>query len=59
MKGEKLVCQRCGHGADASNPWIQRGENPPQTCARCKNPYWAIPRRAKTIKEADDDQKKS
>jgi len=36
----KCTCQRCGH------EWIAR-ESPPGTCAKCRNPNWRTPRKAR------------
>lgn len=33
-----LSCERCGH------TWLQRKEDLPKTCAKCKSPYWNKPR---------------
>lgn len=30
----KLKCKRCGH------EWIQRTDELPTICPKCKNPYW-------------------
>lgn len=34
MNLPRYKCNRCGHS------WIPRTENPPQTCPKCKSPYW-------------------
>jgi len=33
-----LTCLRCGH------IWLSNKEKP-KVCARCRNPYWDIPRK--------------
>lgn len=42
-KGDKLVCLRCGHGSDPSHPWLQRLDQPPVSCPRCKLYTWNQP----------------
>ena len=37
MKGKDLICERCGH------TWIQKKNNKPKTCPKCKSPYWEKP----------------
>ncbi len=36
-----LTCKRCGH------TWYPRKPVPPQSCPKCKSPYWNKPRRTK------------
>lgn len=33
------TCLRCGH------EWTPRIETKPMTCAKCRSPYWDIPRK--------------
>lgn len=37
MIGDNLTCERCGH------VWVQKGENKPKVCSKCKSPYWQKP----------------
>ena len=32
-------CTRCAH------EWVPRGDKEPETCPKCKSPYWSQPRR--------------
>ena len=36
-----LFCYRCEY------KWHPRAVQPPQTCPKCKSPYWHTPRRVK------------
>ena len=38
MKGDKLICVKCGYGTD--RPWIQRGELDPKCCPGCMSRAW-------------------
>lgn len=40
-----LSCLLCKH------EWIKRGEKKPNTCPKCKSPYWSKPRIKKTNKK--------
>lgn len=42
IKVDAFKCEKCGH------IWISQiftRENPPITCAKCKNPRWNIPKK--------------
>jgi hypothetical protein len=41
VKIDAYKCERCGH------IWTPRGDKEPVVCARCKSPYWNIPRKNK------------
>ena len=41
VKVDGFKCERCGH------VWISEkftAKNPPIACAKCKSPYWNIPK---------------
>ena len=44
IKVDAFKCEKCGH------IWISRmytKDDPPVTCAKCKNPYWNRPKVSK------------
>lgn len=51
VKGDSLVCLRCGYGNEPTKPWIQRRDEPPAQCWKCKTPYWNKRRRYESSPE--------
>ena len=56
MEAEKRTmwnCTRCGW------QWFSPNNNKPVLCAKCKNPYWSIPRKINimTVEVDEDDDK--
>ena len=43
-----LSCHRCEHN------WHPKTPHAPQTCPKCKSPYWHTPRRVKAAKPEND-----
>ncbi|MBI2449253.1 hypothetical protein HYV49_03065 [Candidatus Pacearchaeota archaeon] len=42
IKLSGYICERCSH------KWISRNSHKPICCAKCKSPYWNVPRRKKS-----------
>ena len=36
-------CERCGH------KWFPRKNSKPRVCPKCKNAYWDVPKKKRTI----------
>lgn len=44
----KWRCLRCG------NEWLPQKDGKPQTCSKCRSPYWDRPRRVEIEKKAQE-----
>ena len=55
IKVDAFKCEKCGH------IWISQKfdkDNPPISCAKCKNPYWNKPRQEVKKQELEFKEKR-